>query len=107
MDSSELKLLTTTSSYFEAQVIIALLHSQGIVGHFNGSISNPYPITSKVEIFVSLSDFPTATGILLINQVEEVFDPRSKIKLSSYSSLIKISSILLLILLLLSVLNIA
>lgn len=65
--------LRTVPGVFHARVIAARLGADGIVTELRGAIGGPYPF-GGVSIWVALEDQPTASELLMADEVESAFD---------------------------------
>jgi hypothetical protein len=66
--------LTVTADAFEAQVLCARLGADGILTEMRGISRGPYPLPGLVTVFVEADQAEDARELLLIDQVEEVFE---------------------------------
>jgi hypothetical protein len=66
--------LTVTSSEFEAQVLCARLGADGILTEMRGGGRGPYPLPGPVTVLVEADQAEGARQLLLVDQVEAVFD---------------------------------
>jgi hypothetical protein len=66
--------LTVTSSTFEAQVLCARLGADGILAQMRGAMQGPYPLPGLVTVLVDADQADDARQLLLVDQVEAVFD---------------------------------
>jgi hypothetical protein len=66
--------LTVTASAFEAQVLCARLGADGILTEMRGHAQGPYPLPGPVIVLVEADQADDARELLLIDQVEAVFD---------------------------------
>jgi hypothetical protein len=65
--------LATVGTTFHARVIAARLGSEGIVTDLRGNVDGIYPM-GDVHVFVAEEDLPEAQELLLVDEVEAVFD---------------------------------
>jgi hypothetical protein len=65
--------LATVNHPFEARVIAARLGAEGMVTDLRGNVDGVYPI-GVVHVYVSEEDLPAAQELLLVDEVEAVFD---------------------------------
>ena len=65
--------LATVASSFHARVIAARLGVEGMTIELRGNIDGIYPI-GDVHVFVDEDDLPSAQELLLVDEVESVFD---------------------------------
>jgi hypothetical protein len=66
--------LTITSSAFEAQVLCARLGADGILTEMRGEMQSPYPLPGLVTVLVAADQADDARQLLLVDQVEAVFE---------------------------------
>jgi hypothetical protein len=66
--------LTITSSAFEAQVLCARLGADGILTEMRGEMQGPYPLPGLVTVLVEADQADDARQLLLVDQVEAVFE---------------------------------
>jgi hypothetical protein len=66
--------LTVTASAFEAQVLCARLGADGILTEMRGNSQGPYPLPGPVTVLVEADQADDARELLLVDQVEAVFD---------------------------------
>jgi hypothetical protein len=67
--------LVTVPSGFEAKVIAARLGAEGIVWQLKGGVDGPYPM-GPVHVLVDENDLDVARELLLVDEVEAVFEQR-------------------------------
>jgi hypothetical protein len=65
--------LSTVTSSFHARVIAARLGAEGIVTELRGNVDGLYPV-GDVHVFVGEEDLPVAQELLMVDEVESVFD---------------------------------
>ena len=65
--------LVTVNSTFHARVIAARVGSEGIVTELRGNLDGPYPM-GDVHIYVSEEDLPSASELLMVDEVESAFE---------------------------------
>jgi len=65
--------LVTVRSGFEAKVMAARLGAEGIVWELQGAVDGPYPM-GPVTVLVDEHDLDVARELLLVDEVESVFD---------------------------------
>ena len=65
--------LATVASSFHARVIAARLGVEGMTIELRGNVDGIYPI-GDVHVFVDADDLPSAQELLLVDEVESVFD---------------------------------
>jgi hypothetical protein len=65
--------VATASSAFEARVLQARLASEGIRCELRGGLDGPYPV-GPVQVLVPADDAPAVRELLLVDQVEAVFE---------------------------------
>jgi len=65
--------LATVASSFHARVIAARLGVEGMTIELRGNVDGIYPI-GDVHVFVDADDLPAAQELLLVDEVESVFD---------------------------------
>ena len=65
--------LATVRTTFHARVIAARLGSEGIVTDLRGNVDGIYPM-GDVHVYVAEEDLPEAQELLLVDEVESVFD---------------------------------
>src|SRR5215210_8351222 len=73
MQRTRMVRLVTVSSTFRARVIAARVGSEGIVTELRGNIDGPYPM-GDVHIYVAEEDLPSASELLMVDEVESAFD---------------------------------
>jgi len=66
--------LVVTSSAFEAQVLCARLGADGILTQMRGAAQGPCPLPGLVTVLVKADQAENARQLLLVDQVEAVFD---------------------------------
>jgi hypothetical protein len=66
--------LVVTASAFEAQVLCARLGADGILTQMRGAAQGPYPLPGLVTVLVEADQADDARQLLLVDQVEAVFD---------------------------------
>jgi hypothetical protein len=66
--------LTVTPDAFEAQVLCARLGAYGILTEMRGISRGPYPLPGLVTVLVEADQADDARELLLVDQVEEVFE---------------------------------
>jgi hypothetical protein len=69
--------LTVTASTFEAQVLCARLGADGILTEMRGNMQGPYPLPGLVTVLVEADQAEDARQLLLVDEVEAVFDKYS------------------------------
>jgi hypothetical protein len=74
--------LTTVHGAFEAHVLAARLHSEGIDVELRGALGGPYAFTvgsmARVELLVPDDQLDDARLVLLAGEIDEVFtEPRA------------------------------
>ena len=65
--------VATVASSFHARVIAARLSCEGMTTELRGNVDGLYPI-GDVHVFVDEDDLPGARELLLVDEVESVFD---------------------------------
>ena len=65
--------LVTVNSSFHARVIAARVGAEGIVTELRGNLDGPYPV-GDVHVYVSEDDLPSASELLMADEVESAFD---------------------------------
>jgi hypothetical protein len=65
--------LVTVNSSFHARVIAARVGAEGILTELRGNLDGPYPM-GDVHVYVSEEDLPSATELLMADEVESAFD---------------------------------
>jgi hypothetical protein len=65
--------VATASSVFEARLLAARLTAEGIPCELRGNIDGPYPV-GPVQVLVSAVDADDVRELLLVDEVEEVFE---------------------------------
>ena len=65
--------LVTVNSSFHARVIAARVGAEGIVTELRGNLDGPYPV-GDVHVYVAEEDLPSASEILMADEVESAFD---------------------------------
>ena len=65
--------LVTVNSSFHARVIAARVGAEGIVTELRGNLDGPYPM-GDVHVYVSEEDLPSASELLMADDVESAFD---------------------------------
>ncbi len=65
--------VATVASSFHARVIAARLSCEGMTTELRGNVDGLYPI-GDVHVFVDEIDLPGAQELLLVDEVESVFD---------------------------------
>ena len=65
--------LVTVNSTFHARVIAARIGAEGIVTELRGNLDGPYPM-GDVHVYVSEEDLPSASELLMADEVESAFD---------------------------------
>ncbi len=65
--------VATVASSFHARVIAARLSCEGMTTELRGNVDGLYPI-GDVHVYVYEIDLPGAQGLLLVDEVESVFD---------------------------------
>ena len=65
--------VATVASSFHARVIAARLSCEGMTTELRGNVDGLYPI-GDVHVFVDEVDLPGARELLLVDEVESVFD---------------------------------
>ncbi len=65
--------LVTVNSTFHARVIAARVGAEGIVTDLRGNLDGPYPM-GDVHIYVPEEDLPSASELLMADEVESAFD---------------------------------
>ena len=65
--------LVTVNSSFHARVIAARVGAEGIVTELRGNLDGPYPM-GDVHVYVSEEDLPSASELLMADEVESAFD---------------------------------
>ena len=65
--------LVTVNSSFHARVIAARVGVEGIVTELRGNLDGPYPM-GDVHVYVSEEDLPSASELLMADEVESAFD---------------------------------
>jgi len=65
--------LVTVNSTFHARVIAARVGSEGIVTELRGNLDGPYPM-GDVHVYVPEEDLPSASELLMVDEVESAFD---------------------------------
>jgi len=73
MQRTRMVRLATVNTSFHARVIAARVGSEGILTELRGNLDGPYPM-GDVHVFVSEDDLPTATELLMADEVESAFD---------------------------------
>jgi hypothetical protein len=66
--------LVVTASEFEAQVLCARLGADGILTQMRGATHGPYPLPGLITVLVEADQADDARQLLLVDQVEAVFD---------------------------------
>jgi hypothetical protein len=66
--------LVVTASAFEAQVLCARLGADGILTQMRGAAQGPYPLPGLVTVLVEADHVDDARQLLLVDEVEAVFD---------------------------------
>jgi hypothetical protein len=67
--------LVSVGSSFHARVIAARLGSDGIPTELRGAVDGPYPGMGQVDVYVRGDDAEVARELLLVDEVESVFEP--------------------------------
>ncbi len=70
--------LVTVNSSFHARVIAARVGAEGIVTELRGNLDGPYPV-GDVHVYVSEDDLPSASELLMADEVESAFDDEDEI----------------------------
>ncbi len=65
--------LATVANPFHARVIAARLGAEGMVTDLRGNLDGPYPV-GEVHVYVDEDDLASARELLLVDEVESVFD---------------------------------
>ena len=65
--------LLTVNRSFHARVIAARVGAEGIITELRGNLDGPYPM-GDVHIYVPEEDLPTASELLMADEVESAFD---------------------------------
>ncbi len=65
--------LVTVNSSFHARVIAARIGAEGIVTELRGNLDGPYPM-GDVHVYVPEEDLPSASELLMADEVESAFD---------------------------------
>jgi hypothetical protein len=78
MQQTRMVRLATVGTSFHARVIAARLGSEGIVTDLRGNIDGLYPV-GDVHVFVDQEDLADAQEILLVDEVESVFDEADEV----------------------------
>ncbi len=65
--------LITVNSSFHARVIAARVGAEGIVTELRGNLDGPYPM-GDVHVYVPEEDLPSASELLMADEVESAFD---------------------------------
>ena len=65
--------LVTVNSTFHARVIAARVGAEGIFTELRGNLDGPYPM-GDVHVYVPEDDLPTASELLMADEVESAFD---------------------------------
>jgi hypothetical protein len=65
--------LVTVNSSFHARVIAARVGAEGIVTELRGNLDGPYPM-GDVHVYVPEEDLPSASELLMADEVESAFD---------------------------------
>jgi hypothetical protein len=65
--------LVTVNSSFHARVIAARVGVEGILTELRGNLDGPYPV-GDVHVYVSEEDLPSASELLMADEVESAFD---------------------------------
>ncbi len=65
--------LVTVNSTFHARVIAARVGAEGIVTQLRGNLDGPYPM-GDVHVYVSEEDLPSASELLMADEVESAFE---------------------------------
>jgi hypothetical protein len=65
--------LVTVNSSFHARVIAARVGAEGIVTELRGNLDGPYPV-GDVHVYVAEEDLPSASELLMADDVESAFD---------------------------------
>ncbi len=65
--------LITVNSTFHARVIAARVGAEGILTELRGNLDGPYPM-GDVHVYVSEEDLPSASELLMADEVESAFD---------------------------------
>ncbi len=65
--------LVTVNSSFHARVIAARVGAEGIVTELRGNLDGPYPV-GDVHVYVPEEDLPSASELLMVDEVESAFD---------------------------------
>jgi hypothetical protein len=65
--------LATVNSSFHARVIAARVGAEGILCELRGNLDGPYPM-GNVHVYVSEEDLPSASELLMADEVESAFD---------------------------------
>ena len=66
--------LVTVGTSFHARVIAARLGSDGIPTELRGAVDGPYPGIGQVDVYVRGDDVDVARELLLVDEVESVFE---------------------------------
>jgi hypothetical protein len=66
--------LLTVGTSFHARVIAARLGSDGIPTELRGAVDGPYPGIGQVDVYVRGDDVDIARELLLVDEVESVFE---------------------------------
>ena len=70
--------LVTVNSSFHARVIAARVGAEGIVTELRGNLDGPYPM-GDVHVFVAEEDLPSASELLMADEVESAFDDEEEV----------------------------
>ena len=70
--------LVTVNSSFHARVIAARVGAEGIVTELRGNLDGPYPM-GDVHVYVSEEDLPSASELLMADEVESAFDDEDEV----------------------------
>ncbi len=71
--------LATVGTSFHARVIAARLGSEGIVTELRGNVEGLYPV-GDVHVYVGEDDLPESQELLLVDEVESVFDDEGPVE---------------------------
>ena len=73
MQQTRMVRLATVASSFHARVIAARLGADGIVTELRGNVDGIYPL-GDVHVFVAEEDLDDSAALLMVDEVESVFD---------------------------------
>jgi hypothetical protein len=65
--------LAVLPTAFEARLLAARLGCEGVLWELRGNVGGPYPV-GPVEVLVRPDDFALACELLLVDEIEDVFE---------------------------------